>query len=181
MYLPVSMLQCCQSDGIYPHLAHVYIDLPSGYAFATDGHMALRVPIEPEGGEASGYCSQDAIQFAGRTDGHVRHLEDSTMVGDVCFPNPMPRDPGHTNVSPYPVKKIMALFAEARAGTLSLHLDARLLRTIAAALQPAEHASSREVIIGVTAARHAFFVTSWHAEQGRGAEALLMPLSPPTQ
>jgi hypothetical protein len=54
----------CSTDKNYPTLQHVHLNVELGELQATNSYLAVRIPVKPERGDASGPLSPDAVEAA---------------------------------------------------------------------------------------------------------------------
>ena len=87
MNIPKRLLACVATEATRPALHHVYADVESKYACATNGSIAVRIPIEPEDGDCSGYVPRAAIEAADKQPKGARfrliHREKTTSIPGV--------------------------------------------------------------------------------------------------
>ena len=99
MHLHKTILQCTSHDTTRLAIQHVYVDIAERYAIATDGHLLVLVPIDPEPDEVDGYVSAMAIQEAAKQKGcfkdRIHHFATETLVvgSGLRVPNPFHDDP----------------------------------------------------------------------------------------
>ena len=138
MQLPKSLLKCCSADSTRYGINHIYVDVETGEAFATDGHLLMVVPITPEESEVSGYIPADALKAAHEPSqkalkGVLLHHASETLVpGKGTFPNPFTPD----DMPKFPETDHLLYLA--REGMHQITLDAALLLKLADVIRDAE-------------------------------------------
>jgi hypothetical protein len=92
MYLPKDLLLACSTDVTREVLHHIYVDIDTRCAAATDRTVLVTLPIVPEDGDVSGFVPREAVEYAAKQRGDLRgkllHGETTTLVAGVAFPSP---------------------------------------------------------------------------------------------
>lgn len=117
-----------------PQLAHPYLDVDAGKVVATNGHSLVAVPVDVDGHDVSGYLAGELLKIARRTCGKdvvEAEIRDRTRIVPHDIEWPCNTTTGCT----FPDwRKVLPSFKPGDPGTVTVGVDARLLRQIADAL-----------------------------------------------
>ena len=130
MNIPKRLLHCVSTRTDFSALNHVYVCVDAKQAWATDGRIAICLPIEPEEGDFSGYVPRGAIEAAAKQPKRVRgkllHGTSVTTVPGVgTWDNPL-------GEAAFPLAQLQQLCRF--HGKCILHVNLALLRKACEAL-----------------------------------------------
>ena len=125
MHIPKQILKCTSTDKTRTALHHVYVDVVAKQAWATDGHIAVCIPITPDDGDCSGFVPRGAIEAADKQPkalkGQLLHGENTTTVFGVgTWDNPQ------EDTTRFPLALLQAMCH--MYGQRVMHVDVALLK-----------------------------------------------------
>lgn len=169
MKLPTSKIElCCSTETYRPHLQYVHLDADRRMLEVTDGHVAVRVPVELDEGDTSGPISVEAIKDARKRKANLRANGTLGTDGGPSWPRP--------EAEPL-ADKLQPLFAAANRDLPDIAIDAELILAAAKAICTGK----RGLVVQFHFARNADGTID-HRRAVRlstladnGAEALVMP------
>ena len=87
MIIPKRLLKCVSTDADRPQLQYVYADVEGLQVWATNGRIAVCLPITPDDIDVSGYIPRGAIEAADKQSKHAKgfllHGEKTSSVPGV--------------------------------------------------------------------------------------------------
>jgi hypothetical protein len=120
---------CASTDMTHPRLEHVYFDKDGARLVATNGHMIISVPCEPEAGDVTGLVPCRALKAARKRrqkgEGRLRLGKKLTDDGNELHRRRDGQFP--------PYKQVMPTFKRGDMGTVTFGINPLLLVALARA------------------------------------------------